>query len=318
MKIFTEIPENINLFKNPVVTIGTFDGVHRGHQKIFSVLKEESKKNNGESIVITFRVHPRKILNPLKKCQLITTCDEKIYEIKNQAVDNLIILNFTKDIAEMSAFDFYNETFVQKLKAKEIVIGYDHAFGKNREGNLNFLKKLSSTTGIKIKRVEEFLMESRPLSSTWIRESLADGDFESTEKLLGREYSLSGEVEHGKGIGRDMGFPTANILPENSEKIIPKDGVYAVRVQLAENEIKDGMLNVGTNPTFGNNRKTIEVNIFDFTKNIYGEKIKIFFVKKLRDEKKFNTPDELVNQLKLDRDMAKSSLRHEGVVIPYK
>ena len=300
MKIYHNIPDNKNLFKNPVVTIGNFDGIHIGHQKIFSKLLEVSREKSSDAVVITFSSHPRKILNPKIPIKIITTTEEKTNAIYNLGITNIILLNFTKKMARMHAVDFYNEILINKLDVKEIVIGYDHAFGKNREGNYNFLIEVASKTGIGITKVDEEDMFSRPVSSTWIREEIESGNISRANTLLDRKYTLSGKVIEGKKRGRELGFPTANILPVNNDKVIPCNGVYAVSVIISKNEKKSGMLNIGRNPTFSDEKRSIEVNIFDFNKDIYNTEITIEFHERIRDEIKFPSKDELIKQIKKD------------------
>lgn len=302
MKIYHNIPENKNLFKNPVVTIGNFDGVHKGHQKIFSRLIEIARKKKGDPVVITFSSHPRKVLNPEISIKILTTPGEKSNAIFSHGIDNIIMLHFTREMAEMSAEDFYNQILLQKIDTRHLVIGYDHAFGKGREGNIDFLKKLSASSGIEITRVEEEMLFDRPISSTWLRHEIEDGNIEKANQILGRSYSISGVVVKGMGRGNSLGFPTANISPGEPDKLIPADGVYAVRVILDNSRPSwKGMLNIGNNPTFTNAERTIEVNILDFEENIYDSQVTIEFIKKIRNEIKFNTPEDLVTQLKIDR-----------------
>ena len=301
MKIYHNIPDNKNIFINPVITIGTFDGVHIGHRKILSTLLDTAAEKRGDPVVITFSSHPRKTLNPELTIKIITTTEEKIDAIYNFGIPNIIILNFTKQMAQMPAIDFYNEILIRKLDAKYIVIGYDHAFGKNREGNYGFLTQLTLKSGIETVRVEEEDLFSRPVSSSWIREELESGNIEKANSLLGWRYSISGSVVRGKGRGRDLGFPTANISPFNREKIIPGDGVYAVSVILENGNKKMGMLNIGNNPTFSDGSDSIEVNILDFNDTIYDAPITVEFHSRIREEIKFSSPEQLKDQIKKDR-----------------
>ena len=302
MKIYHNIPDNKNLFKNPVVTIGNFDGVHIGHQKILRTLKARASQLKGDAVVITFSTHPKKVINPDTEIKIITTTDEKVNAIFNMGITNIILLNFTKEMSRMGAADFYNEILLKKIDLKELVIGYDHAFGKDREGNFNFLKKLTESTGIAITKVEEEDFNEFPISSTWIRSEIEKGNMEECRKLLGRPYSLRGLVERGAGRGKNLGFPTANIHPDSGDKIIPGDGVYAVTVTIDEEIKKPGMMNIGYNPTFSNSAHTLEVNIFDFNENIYDEEITVEFHKRIRSEEKFETKEDLIQQMYKDRE----------------
>lgn len=301
MKIYHTIPENKNLLRNPVVTIGSFDGVHTGHRKIFEKLIEIAARKNADPVVITFSTHPRKILNPGIRLTLLTTTDEKINALFDLGIDNIILLNFTREMANMTAEEFYNEILLKKIDVKDLVIGYDHAFGKNREGNYEFLNRLQAASGISVTRVDEALYEGKPVSSTWIRELIQQGDMEGASRLLGREYRLTGRVVKGKGRGAGLGFPTANIIPIDADKIIPGDGVYAVSLLLEDERPETGMLNIGLNPTFGDTGRTIEANIFDFNETIYETHVTVIFHKKIRDERTFASVGQLREQLERDR-----------------
>jgi riboflavin kinase/FMN adenylyltransferase len=310
MKIYHHIPEHKDLFVNPVVTIGNFDGVHIGHRKILSALLKKAREKTGDPVVITFSSHPRKVLNPEHPIRIITTSDEKVNAIYNFGIPNIILLNFTRQMAEMHAIDFYNEILIGKLDAKYLIIGYDHAFGKNREGNFDFLAELASSTGVEITRIEEEDRYEHPVSSTWIRNEIETGNITTANKLLGWRYTLTGAVVEGKGRGRQLGFPTANIHPLHHEKIIPGDGVYAVRVFFEDGTKKNGMLNIGHNPTFSGETRTIEVNIFDFNEMIYDAIITLEFHERIRGEIKFNSKEELIRQLDKDRSSIMELLKH--------
>src|SRR4030043_66697 len=207
MKIYHHIPEHKNLFVNPVVTVGNFDGVHIGHRKILSALLEKAAEKSGDPVVITFSSHPRKILNPEMPIKIITTTDEKVNAIYEYGIPNIILLNFTRQMAEMHAIDFYNEILVGKLDAKYLVIGYDHAFGKNREGNYDFLSELSASTGVEITRIEEEDRYKHPISSTWIRREIESGNITKANTLLGWKSPFSGTVVRGRDRGKSLGFP---------------------------------------------------------------------------------------------------------------
>jgi len=304
MKIYHHIPEHKNLFVNPVVTIGNFDGVHIGHRKILSALLEKAAEKSGDPVVITFSSHPRKILNPEMPIKIITTTEEKVNAIYDFGIPNIILLNFTRQMAEMHAKEFYNEILLGKLDAKYLVIGYDHAFGKNREGNYDFLAELSSTTGVEITRIEEEDRYKHPISSTWIRREIESCNITKANTLLGWKYTISGTVVRGRDRGKSLGFPTANIKPLHQDKIIPGDGVYAVRVIFEDGTSRKGMLNIGTNPTFSEKERTIEVNIFDFNDTIYDSTLTVEFHKHIRKEIKFESREKLTEQLERDRATA--------------
>jgi riboflavin kinase/FMN adenylyltransferase len=301
MKIYHHLPDNKNIFVNPVVTIGTFDGVHRGHRRILSALLKISSRESRDPVVITFSSHPRKVLRPGLDVKIITTTEEKINAIYEFGIPNIIVLNFTKRMAGMSAIDFYNEVLISKLDAKTLVIGYDHAFGKDRAGNYDFLTTLTAKTGVEIIRVAEENLDSDPVSSSWIKREILSGNIAKANLLLGWRYSISGSVIKGKGRGRSLGFPTANIVPFHPDKVVPGDGVYAVRVELEKDLVKDGILNIGKNPTFHNDARTIEVHILDFNGTIYDAPITVVFHERLRGEISFDSKELLIDQIKRDR-----------------
>lgn len=309
MKIYTEIPENRGEFRNPVVTIGNFDGVHTGHRKIISTLLDKSREHSGEPFVITFRNHPRTVIHPGSVCKLITTVEEKQNALFELGVSNIIMLDFTRELSELTADQFYNGLLVGRLKAKEIVIGYDHAFGKNREGNIDYLLSLSEKTGVLITQIGEESCGSEIISSTLLREEIYSGNMEKVESLLGRRYTVTGRVINGAGRGgKSLGFPTANILPDNPDKIIPSTGVYAVKVKFPSGAVMKGMLNIGVNPTFDGTEKSVEVNIFDFSGDLYGESLTLEFYKRIREERKFPSVKDLIEQLKTDEAVVRKIL----------
>lgn len=302
MSILYSIPDDRETFKNPVVTLGSFDGVHMGHRRIFSTLLNIARQKSGDAIVITFANHPRKILTPKTPPKILTTAQEKLRAIKDCGINTIIMLNFTREMADMNAADFFNEIILKKLGVIDVVVGYDHAFGKNRQGTIDFLRELSKTRGFGVTRVEPKNISARPVSSTWIRTEIEDGNMDIAADLLGRNYTLQGSVVRGVGRGKkQLGFPTANILPDDPDKVIPKDGVYAVTLRINARERRQGMLNIGTNPTFANTERTIEVNIFGLDNDIYGSTIELEFFERVRDEIKFSSADELVAQLNRDR-----------------
>jgi len=301
-------PDEID-FNNPVVTIGSFDGVHLGHRKIFSRVSEIAREKDGEAIVITFTTHPRKILTPQTPPRILTTAREKIRAIENCGMDHIVMLPFTRELAKLSAQDFLHNIVFYNFGKSHIVIGYDHAFGHNREGNFEFLMQASQREGFDVTRVDPMDMGSKPVSSSWIRTEIEDGNVEEAGRLLGREYSISGMVVEGVGRGRTIGFPTANIVPDDEDKVIPRDGVYAVKVDMEDGQSHEGMLNIGTNPTFSNLERSIEVHILDFSRDIYKQVISIRFVKRIRDEIKFSSVDDLMTQLKQDRETSLKILR---------
>ncbi|HQO38840.1 MAG TPA: bifunctional riboflavin kinase/FAD synthetase [Spirochaetota bacterium] len=300
IRLYHEIPENDGSIINPVVTIGNFDGVHTGHRKIIETLLLKSREHSGEPFVITFRNHPRTVIHPGSVCRMITTVEEKQQALAELGVRNIVMLEFTREVADLTAEEFYHELLIGRLGAREIVIGYDHAFGKNREGNIDYLKNLAKRTGILITQVPVEAIEGSAVSSTLLRRELDSGNMERVEKLLGRKYSISGRVIKGDGRGRQLGYPTANVKPSSPDKIIPAVGVYAVSVNIRGKEY-GGMLNIGFNPTFNGTAMSIEVNIFGFNEDIYGEELSLIFHGKIRDERKFESADALVKQIESDR-----------------
>lgn len=312
MKILYEIPENSGVFNDPVITIGTFDGVHAGHKAIFKTLLNIAEEKSADPVVLTFDNHPRKIINPATPPRILTTKQEKIRAIKECGINNIIVLKFTNEIANMNPIDFLNEVIINKIGSKHLVIGYDHAFGKDRKGDYVFLNEISRMQHFDITRVDPLDYHATPVSSTWIRAEIEDGNIAFANFLLGRKYSLFGEVVKGNGIGAEIGFPTANIVPEDPDKIIPKDGVYAVGVVLQNGVKKGGMINIGTNPTFSNTERSIEVNIFDFNDDIYNKTLEIDFYDRIRDEVKFESADALSEQLKNDKVTAKLFMNKNG------
>jgi riboflavin kinase / FMN adenylyltransferase len=301
MKIYEGLHEYIPN-QHAVVTTGTFDGVHLGHKKIIRRLNEIAKENNGESVIITFDPHPRSILFPEQNdLKLLSDKNEKIQLLKDAGVQNLIIIAFNKAFSEISSLDFIKNIIIDKIQTKHLVIGYDHKFGKNREGSFDYLKNHAEDFGFKLEEISAKLINENNISSSKIRKALEQGELSAANKYLGYDYFLSGSVVTGKQIGRTIGFPTANLRISDPLKLIPCIGVYAVKV-LIGNNIYKGMLNVGYNPTVTDEKiKTIEVNILEFNRDIYGESIKIFFIERMRDEMKFSGLPALKEQLALDR-----------------
>ena len=304
MKLYSGLKE-FNVV-NPVVTIGTFDGVHLGHQKVILRLNEIAKKHNGESVIFTFYPHPRLVTSPNEtNLRLLTTLDEKIKLFEKFGIKHLVTYPFNKAFANLTYAEFVEQILVDKMKTNCLVVGYDHKFGKNREGGFEYLKKCAMQFNFEIERLDALLVETENVSSTKIRELLEKGDIKLANHYLGYDFTLQGKVITGKQLGRKLGFPTANIEAEDKYKIIPGYGVYAVKVVFNNVEYK-GMLNIGTRPTFNKNadNRSIEVNIFDFSDNIYGQEIKLVFIDKIRDEQKFDGVEMLAKQLIKDKKMA--------------
>ncbi len=297
--------------KNPVVTIGTFDGVHLGHRKVIEQLNEIAKATNGESVLFTFYPHPRLVVskNP-SNLRLLTTLDEKKDVLTQTGIDNLVVYPFTKEVASLEYEDFVKKILIEKLNIKTLVVGHDHRFGKDRKGTFENIVELSKKYGFDVIRIDAFLVGEVDVSSTKIRNAFQAGKIEVANKYLGYRYSLTGEVTEGNRIGRSIHFPTANVVASDPNKLIPLEGVYAVMVEQNGNRYK-GMLNIGNRPTVNRNadHRTIEVHIFDFNKDIYKQQITIEFVKRIRDEKKFDSLEALKVQLNLDKETSRNLLQ---------
>lgn len=302
--------EDFKKLENAVVTSGTFDGVHIGHQKILSRLKEIARKNNGQTVVITFWPHPRLVLYPDQTdLKLLNTFEEKAELLRDQGIDHLLRIPFTKEFSNLTSEEFIRSILIEAIGTKKLVIGYDHKFGKNREGSFEHLKENASVYGFDVEEIPPQDIDHVTVSSTKIRNALLEGDVVTGTELLGQPYFINGRVVKGDEIGRQIGFPTANIEVDSQHKLIPANGTYAVRVK-HQNHMLSGMLNIGYRPTVEGKTKTIEVNIFDFNDDIYGETIGIHFIKKIRDERKFSGIDELKEQLSKDKTLVIQILNH--------
>jgi riboflavin kinase / FMN adenylyltransferase len=290
--------------ENTVVTIGTFDGVHLGHQAIFNKMKEDARKINGHTVVITFYPHPRIVLGlDSEKLRFINTQEKKINRIEEAGIDFLIIVQFNKEFASLSSEEFIANFVVEKVKPVKIVTGYDHHFGKNRRGGYELLSEMGRVHGFSVDKVEAQYINDTKVSSTHIRKLLEAGKVKEANTFLGYEYAITGKVVKGHSLGRDMGFPTANIEVSDEYKLIAAVGVYACRVEYMGKKYK-GMSNIGYRPTINEGDLTIEVNIFDFDQQIYDEEITISFVDRMRDEQRFKNKNALIAQLQKDREHA--------------
>ncbi len=303
MKIYKCIAD-FKPVKNAVVTVGTFDGVHVGHRAIFERMKKEAALMDGETVVITFYPHPRIVLDPDNaELRLIKTQKRKIQDIADAGIDHLIVVEFTRAFANTSSADFIRNLVVEKTKPAALIIGYDHHFGKDRSGSLNLLNDIGKEFGFEVDMVEAMQVSGETVSSTKIRNYLQDGNIKKANQMLGSDYSITGKVVKGKSIGRNLGFPTANIEVEDYYKLIAAGGVYACRVH-HNGLVYKGMSNIGFRPTVNQGDLTIEVHIFDFDQAIYNQTITIDFVDRMRDEQKFANLDALRQQLVKDREMA--------------
>jgi riboflavin kinase / FMN adenylyltransferase len=308
MNVHYGIKEFVKL-ENAVVTSGTFDGVHLGHQKILNRLNEVASETNGQSVVITFYPHPRSVISSDNQVvRLLSTLDEKIELLEKSGVNHLIIIPFTREFSELSSEEFIQKILIDIIGTRTLVIGFDHRFGKNREGGFDYLKQNKARYGFEIEEISRHDIENVGISSSKIRKALDEGDVPTADHFLGRNYAISGIIVKGKQLGRTIGFPTANIQVREIAKLIPADGVYAVKVYHQESEF-GGMLNIGNRPTVDGTYKTIEVNIFDFDREIYGENLKVEFIKKIRNEQKFNGLEELKAQIAKDKETCKNILR---------
>jgi riboflavin kinase / FMN adenylyltransferase len=307
MKVYYDInalPE----IKNAVLTIGTFDGVHCGHQQIISRINEAARSINGESVILTFHPHPRLIINHQDtSLKLLNTLDEKIALLQRYGVNHLIVTPFSVQFSEMHARDYIEQFLWRKIKPKIIVIGYDHRFGKNREGGIHTFIELSRELNFTVEEISQQTVDDITVSSTKIRNALAEGKAQLANQLLGHHYSLTGMVVRGESLGKHLGFPTANIDIQDVNKLIPQEGIYASKTRIDDN-IYNSMLYIGNRPTFKGKNQTIEVNIFDFNENIYDKIITVEVVAEIRNDIKFDTADALMNQLRKDKEAAQRIL----------
>lgn len=295
--------EEIKPIKRPVLTLGMFDGVHIGHQSILKQLNTIAKEIDGKSVLITFNPHPRMVLQPNCDLKFLNTLEEKENVLRQFGLEHLIIQAFTKDFSQVTSVEFVKNLLVDKINIDTLVIGYDHHFGKNREGNFEQLQVLSKKYGFNLIQLQAVEENDVAVSSTKIRNALIEGNIAYANKALNYQYPLSGEVVHGDKIGRTLGFPTAN-LQVDPNKLIPKDGVYAVDV-FVDNQKYLGLLSIGFRETVTNSREhRVEVNILDFDRDIYGETIRLEFLGHLRDEKKFDSLDDLIIAMNQDKENA--------------
>ncbi|HUQ66751.1 MAG TPA: bifunctional riboflavin kinase/FAD synthetase [Flavitalea sp.] len=301
--------ERLPHFNNAVITIGTFDGVHMGHQKIIGQLKSEAGRTGGETVIITFHPHPRKIVHSGKEIKLITTIEERIERLSAAAIDHLVIVPFTQGFSELEPADYVESFLKKRFQPSVVIIGYDHKFGKERKGDYKLLEEYSAKGYFTLKEIPQHVINHSTVSSTLIRDYITNGEIEKANSLLGYDFSFEGLVVKGDQRGRTIGFPTANLQLTNEEKIVPGNGVYAVNVFLPSSfSLLSGMMNIGVRPTVDGTKRTMEVNIFDFNEDIYGKIIRVFVKGFLRGEKKFSGIQELKLQLEKDKLSALSKL----------
>ena len=307
MKVYSSIEEFQNV-ERPIVTTGTFDGVHFGHRKIIDRLKQLAQNCDGETVLLTFSPHPRMVLFPDDQdLKLLNTIEEKKHLLEKAGVQHLIVHPFTKEFSRISSINFVRDILFNELKIHKLVIGYNHHFGRNREGTFEHLQEFAPVYGFEVEEIPVQLLDNVGVSSTKIRKALFQGDVETAAEYLGYQYQLSGTVVKGNAIGRTIGFPTANLELGNAKKIIPADGVYSAWVKVDGKSYK-GMMNIGKKPTINNQARTLEVHLLEFEQDIYGEAICIEFVNKIRDEIKFTDILKLQQQLLLDKENVKKIL----------
>ena len=288
---------------NSVITIGTFYGVHVGHQKIIKRLVKTAKKENLKAVVLTFFPHPRMVLQKDANIKLINTIEEKAELFNKFGIDNLVVKKFTKAFSRLSAEDFAKQVLVDKLNAKKVIIGYDHHFGRNRRANIDDLRRFGETYGFEVEEISMQDINDVAISSTKIRNALAEGDIIKANTFLGYDFMISGTIVRGNGLGNQMDFPTANLQIEESCKFIPKYGVYIVNANI-NGQVVFGMMNIGTNPTVNGNDESIDTHFFNFDQDIYNQKIRINVLQRIRDEQRFESVEALKTQIHRDKKTA--------------
>jgi riboflavin kinase/FMN adenylyltransferase len=313
VKVYREI-EAFQKLSNAVVTTGTYDGVHKGHRKILQTLMDTARQNGGETVVITFWPHPKKIVGSGQSQEIksLSTLDEKIEILTALGIDHLLVIPFNRAFSELTSEDFIKKILIDRIGTKKLVIGYDHKFGKNRDGSFEYLQKESARFGFEVQEIPRQDLDDVTISSTQIRQALSQGDVQQAALYLEQLYRLKGFVVKGRQLGRTIGFPTANIKVHDSEKLVPADGVYAVLVQYQDQQLK-GMLNIGYRPTVEGKERTVEVYIFDFDKEIYGEELEVSFLEFIRFEQKFNGIEQLKQQLHTDKETTAAIFRRHGL-----
>jgi riboflavin kinase/FMN adenylyltransferase len=298
--LITKDLKDYNSNSPSIITIGTFDGVHIGHKKIINQLTSTSSKEQLTSILLSFFPHPKMVLQNDRELKLINTITEKEELLNNLDLDYLIIKEFTKEFSRLSALEFVRDILVNKLNAKHIIIGYDHHFGRNRTANIEQLKEFGLLYDFKVTEILAQDINDIAISSTKIRKALINGEIQLANKFLGYDYFFNGNIVHGNSIGKTISFPTANIEVHESYKLVPKNGVYIVKT-IINKKLIFGMMNIGVNPTFDGTKQSIEIHFLNFNKNIYNQNLTIYMISRIRDEKKFNSVEDLKTQLELDK-----------------
>lgn len=305
MEIYHGIEQITHRLKNPAITIGNFDGVHTGHQALFQRVKQWAEQLNGQSVVMTFHPHPLEVLFPGKNLSFITSHEQKLELIANFSIDATIVVPFNTEFSQISAREFVEDLLVRKIGIKAVVVGYDYRFGRNREGDIDFLRQLGKEHGFQVDAVSGIRMDDMVVSSTAIRKMIVEGNISKANRLLGRLFEVSGTIITGRRRGAGLGFPTANIrMPAQTP---PRTGVYVVEAEV-EGKTYGGAANLGYNPTFGDSELSLEVHLFDFNRDVYGKPITVRFIDRLRDEKRFSGPNDLIEQIRKDVESARKIL----------
>ncbi len=301
--------DNFKILRQSVITIGTFDGVHLGHKTILKRLVKTAKNENLDSVVLTFFPHPRMVLRQDNDIKLINNISERKKLLEKTGIDHLVIHPFSFEFSQLSALEYVRDILVKKLKAKKIIIGYDHRFGKDRTATIDDLREFGKTYDFEVEEISAKEMDDVAISSTKIRKALENGDIETANKFLGYPFMLSGKVVSGKAIGRTLAYPTANLHLEEAYKIIPKNGVYVVRAEISNKKVY-GITSIGTNPTVGGKEKTIETFFFDFSEDLYNHNLRLEFLEYIRDEEVFDSVEKLIEAIKEDEVFAKKFLKN--------
>jgi len=308
MRIYRDL-KDVTYDENSIVTLGTFDGVHIGHREIIDTVVNKAEKLGGRSFVITFYPHPRKVISGDNQLKLLNTPDEKAVLLEALGVENLLIINFTKEFSRLTPDEFVDKIILKTIGAKEIVIGHDHHFGRGRGGNIDFLIDKGKEAGFKVTVIPEYKTDDVGINSSLIRKELRAGEIANVNKYLGRFYSFTGKVVKGDGRGKELGFPTANLKTENNDKLLPAIAIYAVELFI-ENQKHLGLLSIGRRPTFYEQGELVaEVYIFDFNENIYGKDVTLNVVERIRGEEKFSSADELIDRMNIDKKIGLEILK---------
>jgi riboflavin kinase/FMN adenylyltransferase len=303
MQVYYDI-NHLPQFQNAIVTIGTFDGVHIGHRQIIAQLKQEAENTGGETVIVTFHPHPRAVVNEGKKAvPVLTTLNEKIFLLEKYGIEHLIVIPFDELFSNQTAEEYIQDFLYARLHPHTVIIGFDHRFGKGRTGNYRLLEEKGKALGFEVQEISEQLLNEIKISSTHIREALLHKELDKANDLLGYHYFFEGVVVNGNRLGRTLGYPTANIEVQDAGKLIPADGIYIVEI-LLENERLQGMMSIGFRPVVQGTHRTIEVNIFNFDRDIYGQTLKIIVKKFVREEQNFSGLPALVEQLAIDKKIS--------------